>query len=78
MLRVTGRAAFDCECWTRRNFVQAGVLGLGGWTLSQSFAALSPAAERRPVQVAAEYGGPKRRRMGNRLTNSGHIGEPPR
>jgi hypothetical protein len=35
MLRVTGSAAKDCEGITRRSFVQAGVLGLGGLSLSQ-------------------------------------------
>lgn len=35
MLRVTGRASQDCEGWTRRNFVEAGVLGLGGLALPQ-------------------------------------------
>lgn len=55
MFRVTGRASFDCEGWTRRNFVQAGVLGLGGLALPQFFAARSHAAERRPVQVTAEH-----------------------
>ncbi len=33
MLRVTGGASLDCEGITRRSFVQAGVLGLGGLTL---------------------------------------------
>jgi hypothetical protein len=44
MLRVTGRAAADCEGWTRRNFVQAGVLGLGGVTLPQFLAGRAQAA----------------------------------
>jgi Protein of unknown function (DUF1501) len=35
MFRVTGDASTDCEGLTRRSFVQAGVLGLGGLTLSQ-------------------------------------------
>ena len=44
MLKVTGQAAADCEGWTRRNFVQAGVLGLGGLTLPQLLAARAQAA----------------------------------
>jgi hypothetical protein len=45
MLRVTGQGTADCEGWTRRNFVQAGVLGLGGLSLSQFLAAQAMAAE---------------------------------
>ena len=47
MFRVTGRPATDCEGWSRRNFVQAGVLGLGGLTLPQ-FLARSAAAAGQP------------------------------
>lgn len=47
MLRVTGRASRDCEGWTRRNFVEAGVLGVGGLTLPQWLAGTSQAAEQR-------------------------------
>ncbi len=43
-MRVTGHSANDCEGWTRRNFVQAGVLGLGGLTLPQFLASQSQAA----------------------------------
>ncbi len=39
MFRVTGQASADCEGYTRRNFVQAGVLGLGGLSLPQFLAA---------------------------------------
>lgn len=35
MFKVTGSASLDCEGHTRRSFVQAGVLGLGGMTLSE-------------------------------------------
>ncbi len=35
MFRVTGAASSDCEGWSRRSFVQAGLLGLGGLTLPQ-------------------------------------------
>jgi Protein of unknown function (DUF1501) len=37
MLRVTGPAASDCRGATRRNFVQAGLLGLGGLVLGDFF-----------------------------------------
>src|SRR5689334_7887638 len=48
MLRVVGGAASDCAGITRRNFVQAGVLGLGGLALAdllrlQSARAAAPA-----------------------------------
>lgn len=46
MLKVTGRSATDCEGWSRRSFVQAGVLGLGGLTLPQFLAARTQAATR--------------------------------
>lgn len=55
MMKVTGRSAVDCEGWTRRNFVQAGVLGLGGLSLPQFLAARAQAAERRPFEVAAGH-----------------------
>lgn len=35
MFRVTGQSGTDCEGWSRRNFVQAGMLGLGGLSLPQ-------------------------------------------
>lgn len=35
MLRVTGSGTADCEGLTRRSFVEAGVLGLGGLSLAQ-------------------------------------------
>lgn len=35
MFRITGDASTDCEGLTRRSFLQAGVLGLGGLSLSQ-------------------------------------------
>src|SRR5205807_3407354 len=34
MLKIVGSAASDCSGVTRRNFLQAGVLGLGGLTLA--------------------------------------------
>jgi hypothetical protein len=34
MLKVVGRAASDCSGMSRRNFLQAGVLGLGGLSLA--------------------------------------------
>lgn len=35
MFRVTGSASADCEGLTRRSFVEAGVLGLGGLSLAE-------------------------------------------
>ncbi len=35
MFKITGDASTDCEGLTRRSFVQAGALGLGGLSLSQ-------------------------------------------
>ena len=49
MFRVTGEASQDCEGWTRRNFVQAGALGLGGLTLPQVLAARSYAGTASPA-----------------------------
>lgn len=48
MFRVTGDSSRDCEGWTRRNFVQAGVLGLGGLTLPQFLAGQAQAASASP------------------------------
>ncbi|MDB5389255.1 MAG: hypothetical protein JWM11_4901, partial [Planctomycetaceae bacterium] len=45
MLKVTGQSASDCEGLTRRNFVQAGVLGLGGLSLPQFLAAKDRSGE---------------------------------
>ena len=44
MFRVTGESGADCEGWSRRNFVQAGLLGLGGLSLPQFLASQSLAA----------------------------------
>ena len=44
MFRVTGKSSIDCEGITRRSFVEAGVLGVGGLTLSDYFAAKANAA----------------------------------
>lgn len=44
MIRVTGQASADCEGLTRRNFVEAGVLGVGGLTLPQWLAGTAHAA----------------------------------
>jgi uncharacterized protein (DUF1501 family) len=53
MWRVTGDATSDCEGLTRRSFVQAGVLGLGGLSLAdflslRSHAAAAPDKNKRP------------------------------
>jgi len=45
MLRVTGSATSDCEGLTRRSFVEAGVLGLGGLSLADLLALRGNAAE---------------------------------
>ena len=44
MFRVTGSATTDCEGLTRRSFVEAGVLGLGGLTLADWLASRASAA----------------------------------
>src|SRR5688572_4475926 len=44
--KVTGDAASDCEGLTRRSFVEAGVLGLGGLSLSDFLALKSQAAQK--------------------------------
>lgn len=44
MFRVTGSASLDCEGFTRRSFVQAGVLGLGGLSLADYLAIRTQAA----------------------------------
>lgn len=46
MIRITGQASTDCEGWTRRNFVEAGVLGVGGLTLPQWLAGQAHAVEK--------------------------------
>src|SRR5579871_3166534 len=57
MIRVTGRRATDCEGWTRRNFVQAGILGLGGLTLPQFLARQAQSAQRRGERVSPDCAG---------------------
>src|SRR5579872_3653403 len=57
LLKVTGRHDTDCEGWTRRNFVQAGILGLGGLTLPQFLARRAQSAERRGPRLDAERAG---------------------
>src|SRR5438093_9910159 len=44
MLRFVGGAASDCAGVTRRNFIQAGVLGLGGLALADCLAARAESA----------------------------------
>jgi hypothetical protein len=48
MLKIVGGAASDCSGVTRRNFLQAGVLGLGGLSLAElgRLRAAAPAAAR--------------------------------
>ncbi|MBC7820083.1 MAG: DUF1501 domain-containing protein [Planctomycetaceae bacterium] len=57
MLKVTGQSATDCEGGTRRSFVQAGVLGLGGLTLPQFLAARAHAAPRANPAIAPGHAG---------------------
>ncbi len=57
MFKVTGPSALDCEGWTRRSFVEAGVLGLGGLTLPQLLASRADAARRLPTVNAAGHDG---------------------
>src|SRR4029077_1848253 len=57
MFKVTGQSAVDCEGLTRRNFVQAGVLGLGGLTLPQFLERQARAAQRRGPRVSPERAG---------------------
>ena len=47
MFKLTGSGSADCEGITRRNFVQAGVLGLGGLTLPRFLSQRAHAAESR-------------------------------
>ena len=57
MLKVTGQSATDCEGGTRRSFVQAGVLGLGGLTLPQFLAGRAHAAQRSNPAIAPGHAG---------------------
>src|SRR5262245_44300194 len=57
MLRITGRSSPDCEGWTRRNFVQAGMLGLGGLTLPQFLAGRADSGDGRTSRVARGHEG---------------------
>lgn len=57
MFKVTGQASSDCEGLSRRNFVQAGVLGLGGLTLPQFLAGRARASEREGTHIAASAEG---------------------
>ncbi len=50
MLRVVGGYGSDCSGVTRRNFVQAGLLGLGGLGLGDLFRAQA-AAPARPAKT---------------------------
>lgn len=54
MFRVTGRAAANRDALTRRSFVQAGVLGLGGLTLADYLACRSCAAASRSVDRSSD------------------------
>ena len=49
MFRVTGSASLDCEGHSRRSFVQAGVLGLGGLSLADYLHCRAQAANSAPA-----------------------------
>ncbi len=49
MLRITGNLGSDCEGHSRRSFVQAGVLGLGGLTLADWMSLRASAASSQRV-----------------------------
>jgi hypothetical protein len=53
MLRVVGSAAADCSGITRRNFLQAGILGLGGLSLADlgRLQAANPTASRKTSTI---------------------------
>lgn len=54
MFRVTGSATHDCEGLSRRSFVEAGVLGLGGLSLAELMACRSSAANRGSVDTSSD------------------------
>src|SRR6516162_2304195 len=60
MLKIRGGAATDCSGITRRNFLQAGVLGLGGLSLADLGRLRAAAATRRETNVILFWlsGGP--------------------
>ncbi|MHC4878385.1 MAG: DUF1501 domain-containing protein, partial [Planctomycetota bacterium] len=54
MFRVNGSATSDCEGLTRRSFVEAGVLGLGGLTLDDYLACQSQAANSAAINRSSD------------------------
>lgn len=54
MFRITGSAASDCEGLTRRSFVEAGVLGLGGLSLADFLACRACAADSARVDASLD------------------------
>ncbi len=54
MLRVTGSANSDCEGLTRRSFVEAGVLGLGGLSMAEFMKLRAAAANSLAVGQTAD------------------------
>jgi hypothetical protein len=60
MLRIVGGAASDCSGVSRRNFLQAGVLGLGGLTLAELDSLRAASSQRRDTSVILFWlsGGP--------------------
>src|SRR5690348_3986003 len=60
MLKIVGGAATDCSGVTRRNFLQAGVLGLGGLSLAELGRLQAATAVKRDTNVILFWlsGGP--------------------
>jgi len=54
MFRVTGSASTDCEGLTRRSFVEAGVLGVGGLSLAEFLSCRASAANAPVVDSTAD------------------------
>ena len=52
MFRVVGGCGSDCSGVTRRNFVQAGLLGLGGFALGDLISLRAAQAARRRADRA--------------------------
>ena len=58
MLRVTGGTAHDCEQLSRRSFVEAGVLGVGGLTMADLMASTPKRSSDTSVILIWMSGGP--------------------
>jgi hypothetical protein len=63
MFKISGQVAYDCEGFSRRSFLQAGVLGMGGLTLSdlmrlRAQGSVRPSADQTNVILIWLSGGP--------------------